>query len=216
MLTRIRPSSSGFILIFLLASIHGTVGCVSSARYRSAVAQQERLAKENLELQRNLAEERVRAQEVQDALAGRRPGDARGATGAQPGSSAGGVRTASSPSPALAPEGLSAPTPLIGDEDVTASAPAGGNSATADGLLRVAQSYASAGNTRQAIDAYTRLIADNPFSPVLPQAFLERGRLRLRAGERKGALEDFDTVVEAFPASPQASEARRQGGLLRH
>lgn len=123
---------------------------------------------------------------------------------------------ASSPSPVIAPEGLSAPTPLIGDEDVTASAPAGGNSSTADGLLRVAQSYASAGNTRQAIDAYTRLIADNPFSQVLPQAFLERGRLRLRAGDRRGALEDFDTVVEAFPASPQASEARRQGGLLRH
>jgi tetratricopeptide (TPR) repeat protein len=210
MVTRIRPSNLGLILMFLLAAIHGTVGCVSSARYRSAIAEQDRLAKENL------AEERVRAQEVQDALVGRRPGDARGATGAQPESSSGGVRTTSSPSPAIAPEGLSAPTPLIGDEDVTASAPAGGNSATADGLLRVAQSYASAGNTRQAIDAYTRLIADNPFSPVLPQAFLERGRLRLRAGERRGALEDFDTVVEAFPASPQASEARRQGDFLRH
>jgi tetratricopeptide (TPR) repeat protein len=84
-----------------------------------------------------------------------------------------------------------------------------------EGILRVARAHRSAGRNQQAIDAYSRLVSDYPFSSRLPEAFLERGLVRLSRGDRTGALIDFDTVAEAFPATPQASEARRQGALLR-
>jgi len=216
MMMKIPPPRFRVAHVLLLTSILAGTGCVSSARYRAAVAEEDRLAKENLKLQRTLAEERVRAQEAQDTLMGRRPDEGRGATVASASSPGGGSGSSSPSTTAIAPEGLSAPTPSIGDEDVTASSPMGGDSARVDGLLRVARSYGSAGKTREAIDSYTHLIADNPFSPLLPQALLERAHLRLKTGDRRGALEDFDTVAEAFPASQQASEARRQGDLLRH
>jgi regulator of sirC expression with transglutaminase-like and TPR domain len=65
------------------------------------------------------------------------------------------------------------------------------------------------------MDAYTRLINDFPFSPHLPEAFLERGKLRRAAGDRPGALSDFDTVAEACPRSAEAGEARRRAASLR-
>jgi TolA-binding protein len=189
--------------------------CVPGARYREVLAERDRLAKANLELQRTLTEERVRAQEAAEAhqggaaATGAAYGKARGpASGSDPSSA--------QPPAALAPEGLAPASPAIADEDVHTQGQGALPADGAAGILKVARSYSSAGRKREAIDAYTRLVSDYPFSSLLPEAFIERARLRLAAGDRSGALEDFDTVAEAFPSSPWAAEARRQGDLLRH
>jgi len=187
-------------------------GCISSARYQEAIAERDRLARENLELQRSLVEQKVRAAEAAEA-AGL---TTRPAAQAPAPSVPGPAETPSQESTASLPLGLTSSPAAIADEDIRDAVPGGADTGSAEGILKVARAYASSRRTREAMDAYTRLITDYPFSPLLPVAFLERGRLRLTSGDRAGALEDFDTIAEAFPASPQAGEARRQGNLLRH
>src|SRR5712692_10431557 len=120
MTTRSCPPNLKIALTLLVVPLLAAPACVSSSRYKIVVAEQERLAKENLELQRTLAEERVRAQEAQEALVGRRPDQDRGAASPPVETPGRRDRTISGPSAAIAPEGLAAPTPFIADEDVTA------------------------------------------------------------------------------------------------
>ncbi|MBI3449637.1 MAG: tetratricopeptide repeat protein [Acidobacteria bacterium] len=195
------------VLLILVPS----AACVSTANYRAAVAEKERVQRENFELRRSLAEARVRAQEALEASSGAAPpARSTGATDNRAGADGGVVPAA------IAPEGFAGPSTPISDEDVRRPESAAPAASGADGLLRAARSYISSGKPREAIDVLTRLISDFPFSPLLPEAFLERASARLGLGDRHGALEDFDTVTEAFPASPRAAEARRQASLLRH
>ncbi|HZE89490.1 MAG TPA: tetratricopeptide repeat protein [Verrucomicrobiae bacterium] len=209
---RLLPVLSSRIGVSLLLLLVPATGCVTTAEYRAAVAEKERVQRENLELRRSLAEARVRADEAVEASSGT-ASVARGAGSAEsrPGPEGGGVAPA-----AVAPEGLRGPAATISDEDVRGPESAVPPAAGADGLLRAARSYVGAGKRREAVDVFTRLISDFPFSPLLADAFFERGSARLSLGDRHGALEDFDTVSEAFPASPRAAEARRQASLLRH
>lgn len=187
-------------------------GCVSSARHDAVVAERDQLRRENERLRREAVEHRVRAEEALEALRAER-----------------GERPAPSPAPPpgeasdpLPPQARPAPPsrdrdlPEILEEDLRgATPPDPGHSQGEEGILRVARRYTEIGRIQQAIDAYTRLVADYPFSPHLPEAFLARGKLRQAQGDDRGALEDFDTVAEAFPRSPQAPEARRLGAMLR-
>ena len=186
-----------------------TAGCVSSAQHRSVLEERDRLARENEDLRRSLAEQKVRAEEALEALrAGGRPVAAE----------TGGGQTSelAQPPPASpdGPQGIAPPPAAVEDEDLR-SVPPGSGAAGEEGLLRAARAHAAAGRPREAIDVYSRLIQDYPFSPTLPEAFLERGREKLKTGDRTGALEDFDAVAEAFPRSAQALEARRLGDSLR-
>lgn len=187
--------------------------CTPTSQYRDLLAEKERLARENDELRRTIAEQKVRVDEAMEAL--HRHGQPSTATApAQAGSSS--VESSAAGANSF-PQGFAPETVKIQDEDIREVPAIGGAGApaTSDGVLRVARSYAAQGKSRQAIDAYTRLIQDDPFSSLLPEAFLERGKLKIGLGDREGALADFDTVVEAYPRSPIAAEARRQGDALR-
>src|SRR6266571_3294933 len=61
-----RSAVARFVLLAPLL----VISCVSNARYESAIREKERLARENLQLQRILTEQRVRAQEALEAASG--------------------------------------------------------------------------------------------------------------------------------------------------
>jgi len=209
-----RSHAAPSAVLILILSL--TSGCVPSARHQEVAAERDRLARENLELRRSLAEQQVRTEEALEALPGWRPPQAARADRPVPPDARGVEPAPPAPPRAVAPEGFASSPPAIMDEDLrTTIIPGPETSEGAEGILRVARRYAAAGRVREAIDAYNRLIDDYPFSPLLPEAFLGRGRLRLSGGDSRGALADFDTVAEAFPASGQAREARRQAEILR-
>jgi TolA-binding protein len=191
-------------------------GCVSSARHDAVVAERDRLRRENEMLRREAAEDRVRIEEALEALREQR--GARRSSPA-PGTPAPPSEARTSPGPASA-----APVPprepdsgAILEQDLRDAAPPDPEpSADEEGTLRAARRYTEMGRTEQAMDAFTRLIKDYPFSARLPEAFLARGKLRQVHGDDRGALADFETVVEAFPRSPQAAEARQLAAALRN
>jgi tetratricopeptide (TPR) repeat protein len=88
--------------------------------------------------------------------------------------------------------------------------------AGAEGILRVARHYRDRRQFQEAQEAYSRLISDFSFSPLLPGAFMERGLIREKMGNYPGALADFDTVAQAFPGSPEARKARQRAQILRN
>ncbi len=209
-----RPIVSG-ALSLLLASL---AGCVPAARHRDAVAELEKLLRENLELRRDVAEQRVRLEEALEALGIRPPGQAAGSTAR--------ALTGGAPAPDARPDPIGGgatpasilPPPDIGEIDEEeirdAAPPSGAPADEGERTIWVARRYRDEGRMPEAIEAYGRFIREHPFSPLLPEAFLERGRARLRAGDRPGALEDLRTVVEAFPGSPLVREARLEAARL--
>jgi TolA-binding protein len=189
-------------------------GCVSSARHRAAAAEVERLRRENLELRRDLAEQRVRLQESLEALRSAPPSSKR----QTPGTPSDGDRVGITTSPGLSRSAAATKLPElpeIDEEEIRDPEPrlaAAGE--TGERILWVARRYRDEGRLQASIDAYGRFIRDFPFSPLLPEALVERGRTRLKTGDRRGALDDFRTVVEAFPSSRLAPEASREVARL--
>jgi len=205
--------------IFLLA-LPFLAGCIPAARHREALAELERLRRENLDLRRDLAEQRVRLEETMEA-AGSLPAGAAGRSRA-PASPQGqaleqgaGATVGAGGSPPV-PGGFRDPEGgEIEEEEIRdPSAPPGAAPEEGDRTLWVARRYREEGRMAEAIEAYGSFIRDYPFSPLLPEAFMERGGARLAAGDRRGALEDLRTVVEAFPGSPLAGEARKEVARL--
>jgi len=193
--------------------------CVSSARHQRAVDEAARLRQENLELRRRLTEETVLREEAQEAERASGVARTRSSTEAPAAASA-----SPAPRPAVPAAGPAAATPgeaarqgRILEEDLQGTPEASLGSAEGDdGILRVARHYRDRGQAREALEAYTRLIKEYPFSPLLPGAFMERGQVRERQGDRQGALSDYQTVAQAFPNSPEASLARRKAASLRN
>ena len=211
----VRTAGAAFLATVAVLSS----GCVSSARYQHAVDERDRLGRENLELRRNIAEQEVRAEEIAEV---------RGAVGRtsdllelEPASLDAGTPGVAVPDrvftiPSSSPQGFDAASPEISDEDVRSGHIPGSQASKADeSTLALARRYAGAGKPREAVDTLTRLVMEHPFSSLLPEAFLERGRLRLILGDHAGSLADFDTVAEAFPSSPLASVARKESASLR-
>jgi tetratricopeptide (TPR) repeat protein len=184
----------------------------------------ERLKRENVELKRDLAEQRVRLSEILDS--GRVPPVTRGARvgEAAPAPSEGAeARADSGRRPSLTPASVAPSGSTLGgeaagaieEESITEPGKAPGEEEPeGERTLWVARQYGDQGRNREAIDAYGRFIRDFPFSPLLPEAFVERARARLKTGDRQGALEDYRTVAEAFPESRLAAEARREAARL--
>lgn len=65
-----------------------------------------------------------------------------------------------------------------------------------DVLLFKARVETARGNREAAITIYNKVVEVNPFSI---DAFRERGRLRLEAGDKDGARQDMETVLELDP-----------------
>lgn len=64
-------------------------------------------------------------------------------------------------------------------------------------------------NIQAAIDACTRLIDDPPLSdPAREGWFAARGNHKLKAGDRRGALVDFDESIRLSPTDPDLYERR--------
>lgn len=210
---RLLPAPTVILLALLAVT---APGCVSSARHQRVLEELERLRQANLELQRDLAEQRVRLQEMAEARlheAGRRnplP------EAADPPDSAASLDEPAAGTPAsVAPGPGLSPRPSIEEELILDARPDQAvPGQEGERLLWVARRYGRQGSLTASIDAYSRFIKDYPFSPLLPEAFVERARARLKTGDRSGALEDYRTVIEAFPSSPLVGEARREADRL--
>lgn len=201
----------------LLVALPFLPACVPAVRHREALADLERLRRENLDLRRDLAEQRVRLEESIEAAGGIPPGASRqSGTPASPQGLAPGDGPGTSVAAGGPPPGVRDPYGgEIEEEEIRDPAPPSGAGSEGGGrTLWVARRYRDEGRMDEAIEAYGSFIRDFPFSPLLPEAFMERGRARLAAGDRRGGLEDFRTVVEAFPGSPLAGEARREVARL--
>jgi TolA-binding protein len=208
----LKPLTVAATALLLLAA----AGCVTATKHDQALKEIDRLRKENLELRRDLAERQVRLQELreQEGLASpatTAAGPVAPATGKPSGE---GSPAGSSPATAagtpVAAAGQ-APLPAIQEEEVREPQPEpGAEGERGERTLWVARHYRDAGKISQAIEAYSKFIQSYPFSPLLPDAFMERADARLKSGDRQGASDDFQTVVEAFPSSPLAARARRE------
>ena len=212
-----RPQASLKLLtVTATAILMVTAGCVSAAKHEQALKEIDQLRKENVELRRDLAERQVRLEELREregvASAGGEsaapvtgaPSSGEPAAGASPGTAPG--------TPAVAGQ---APLPVIQEEEVREpQAEPGDEGERGEGTLWVARHYRDAGKISEAIEAYSKFIQSYPFSPLLPNAFMERAAVRLKSGDRQGASDDFQTVVEAFPSSPLAARARQEAARL--
>lgn len=206
----LKPLTVAATAILLAAT-----GCVSSAKHEQALVEIDQLRKENLELRRDLAERKVRLEELREregiASTGARPAAPATRSPSDGGSPAGPSPGAAPGTPVVAAAAGQAPPPAIQEEEVREPQPEPGNEGErGEGTLWVARHYRDAGKIPEAIEAYSKFIQSYPFSPLLPNAFMERAAARLKSGDRQGASDDFQTVVEAFPSSPLAARARQE------
>ena len=211
---RVSSATATLVLPALLAllTVIPATGCVPAARHQKTVAELERARRQNLELQRDLVEQRVRLQEMTGA--GSSATASARAEAAAP--MAAPPLTEERPSPVVSRTPASvAVTPGIEEEEIRDPEPAlAAAVANGERILWVARKYSAEGKMVESISVYSRFIHDYPFSPLLPEALMARARDRLKTGDRSGALEDFQTVAEAFPASTEATEARREAARL--
>ena len=79
---------------------------------------------------------------------------------------------------------------------------------------RAAQDWLVAAEMVRAGQALDRLIFDFPQSTRMPAWLLDRGRVRLEAGDTTKALIDFTRLLKDFPKAGEGPEARYQTGLV--
>jgi len=211
-LRRIRLAVPLGIALLLLPA------CVSTARHQRALDEMDKLRRENTKLREELTEEKVRREEATEAARRATGGQEYSAPAADPARAAAPrpVPQASTPQPATASTPAEAASAAgIQVENLEGSPEASREGAEGDdGILKVARHYRDRGRPREALEAYTRLIKDYPFSPLLARAFMERGLLRESQGDLAGARSDLETVAQAFPDSPEAPSARRKLAAL--
>ena len=207
-----RLRSAATLVVVLLAP-----ACVPAVRHDKAVAEIDRLRRENLELRKDLAEQTVRLQELVEAVRGGAPAAPakEPAAGQPPTAGPAGTAPAWTGDGSRTPASVATFPPLDAIQEEQIRDPgAGGPADEGERTLWVARQYAGEGKTAESLEAYTKFIQNYPFSPLLPEAFLERGRGRLKTGDRQGARDDFMTIVEAFPDSRLVPEARREASAL--
>ena len=76
--------------------------------------------------------------------------------------------------------------------------------------LYAAESLALDKKDMEAVAAYTRVIANYPDSPSVPQAYYKRGMSYERLGEAARARESYEAVIKQFPESGQATLAKQR------
>jgi tol-pal system protein YbgF len=99
-------------------------------------------------------------------------------------------------------------TARAGFEEFLRAAP--GHRLAADARYNIGQSYEQGNDVPGAITAYERVLADHATSARAPAALLRIARLELGRGNRTQARTRFNQVVQRFPRSPEAGEARTE------
>ncbi|HEX8317151.1 tol-pal system protein YbgF [Longimicrobium sp.] len=79
-----------------------------------------------------------------------------------------------------------------------------------DAQYNIGQSYEQARDVPAAITAYERVLSEHATSARAPAALLRIGRLELGRGNRTQARTRLNQVVQRFPRSPEAAEARTE------
>ncbi|CAA9338053.1 MAG: hypothetical protein AVDCRST_MAG89-2487 [uncultured Gemmatimonadetes bacterium] len=79
-----------------------------------------------------------------------------------------------------------------------------------DAQYNIGQSYEQGRDVPAAITAYERVLSEHATSARAPAALLRIGRLELGRGNRTQARTLLNQVVQRFPRSPEAAEARTE------
>jgi tol-pal system protein YbgF len=79
-----------------------------------------------------------------------------------------------------------------------------------DAQYNIGQSYEQGRDVAAAITAYERVLSEYATSARAPAALLRIGRLELGRGNRTQARTRLNQVVQRFPRSPEAGEARTE------
>ena len=79
-----------------------------------------------------------------------------------------------------------------------------------DAQYNIGQSYEQGRDVPAAITAYERVLSEYSTSARAPAALLRIGRLELGRGNRTQARTRLNQVVQRFPRSPEAAEARTE------
>ena len=75
-------------------------------------------------------------------------------------------------------------------------------------LVKMAQAHLLAGNDQEAMGHLGMAISQGRAGTHVPQALVLRGQLSLRRNQVEKAIQDFKAVMERYPSSPFAEEAR--------
>lgn len=95
-----------------------------------------------------------------------------------------------------------------GFEEFLAAEP--GHRLAPDAQYYIGQSHEQGREAEEAIEAYERVVELYPTSGRAPAALLRIARLELAAGNRAAARERLRRIVDAYPRSPEAGEARTE------
>ncbi len=95
-----------------------------------------------------------------------------------------------------------------GFEEFLRAAP--GHRLAPDAQYNIGQSYEQGRDVPAAITAYERVLSEHATSARAPAALLRIGRLELGRGNRTQARTRLNQVVQRFPRSPEAAEARTE------
>ena len=77
-------------------------------------------------------------------------------------------------------------------------------------LFDQAKAASTAGNAEVALPTFEQFILKFPNSVLLPDVYLELGRLYAKRGEMRRAVEALKTILDRFPKHPRADDARLQ------
>jgi len=78
------------------------------------------------------------------------------------------------------------------------------------GRLGLAETQVAQGKFDSAIDIYTELSRDTGSPLPLDSVLIHMGRAYARAGRADEATRTFNRIVDEFPQSPYAADARRE------
>jgi tol-pal system protein YbgF len=79
-----------------------------------------------------------------------------------------------------------------------------------DAQYNIGEAYYNSGKYPQAIAAFTRVLSDYPSGDKVATAYFKRAKAELAIKERDNAIEDLKTVVQKFPATPEAGLAKNE------
>jgi TolA-binding protein len=101
---------------------------------------------------------------------------------------------------------------IEGFHAVIESFPAG--ETAAQSWLYIGESHSGLNQLKEAVDAYTRVINDYPQAAIVPTALFKRARIENALQDRDNAIADYKDILDRFPTSVEAEQARGELRLL--
>ena len=89
-----------------------------------------------------------------------------------------------------------------------------GSSLVPDAMLETTEAYTRLGDSRSALDVYSRLVAAYPSTEQGRRGYLQMALTRLNSGDRRGAIADYRSIVTLYPTSEEARMAVDQLKIL--